>query len=1201
TDLLAGQATDLDALGQTLVDALGPGVEVVARVSPAMGPLLGEFIARDSQRDPENSAARRRALQALFSLVTSLAHERPIALHIDDLQWADADTIELLEQLALSRGRHGLLLVLSWRSEEIGDGHRLRQLLQVLARRGDPAALCRVELSDLPLEAVSLMVADIIATPPPLVAPLAERLVALTHGNPFYVSRLMTEIHQHQFLWFDTSQRAWAWDLDAVSAIGAQANVVEWLSSRLGLLSPPGRRALSAAACTASAVSVDLIAAATGQGEAETLAGLMEPARLGFLTPIGSAQHRFRFVHDRVREAALQTLEPAERAVLHAAIGRTLLARWDGAGSIPFAAIDQLNRGVAEVRDPAERATLAQHNLEAARRARAAAGFGAAADYCEAGLALGAGDTALVSALRIELAELCRALRRLDRALELLVEAEREASDRTQRLEVLRLRVLVLIDGHRYDEALKAGVAAGALVDIHLPTDPGKGRVARELVAVKWALRGGALDDPMSLPRLNDPDIEVAMHALVIAGAGAYVMSPEFLAAVNLRVITLSVKHGRHPQLATAMMFYAVLLCGPLGDVPGGAAVGKAANALAGRADETSLRAAALFMYEAMVRHWAEPRGRTAARFEAVARVALETGQLDMAAFAHHMVLDDALLSGRPLSELEALCEETVGADLALNQIDKHHMNLRLWGLVRALLGWNEAPVLLEPRAASLAHYDQVAYPTGQAMVAAFDLMVAVYLRQHEEAVRAADELVRRSESITGSHWVGWGTVLGAIARLQHSGSTAVPAASKALKQVTRWARHNPTDYEHRRLLLAAELDRVAGRWAAADQGYEAAIARVAVHGWTPERALYLELAGRARIELGSARQGRADLREAVGLYARWGATAVIARLEDELGAFERRVSDIDESATRAESSLGSSNAVLDLGALALAGRALGSEIQLSAVLEELMGVALEVSGARRAVLVRLTDAGARVDAEARVEPAHLEVLQGVALPSSDPAGVACVSVRLVEYVRRTREPLALDEALRTGPLASDPWVARVRARSLLAQPLTHQGRMVGVLILENDLLPGAFPKRRLAVLNLLSVQMGSAIENAALYADLEQALTHQRQLTTAYSRFVPRQLLGLMGKADITEVALGDQVQREMTVLFSDIRDFSTITETMTPAEAFAFVNSFLSRMEPVIAQHGGFIDKYIGDAIMGLFEAPERAVAAAFGMLEA
>jgi len=122
---------------------------------------------------------------------------------------------------------------------------------------------------------------------------------------------------------------------------------------------------------------------------------------------------------------------------------------------------------------------------------------------------------------------------------------------------------------------------------------------------------------------------------------------------------------------------------------------------------------------------------------------------------------------------------------------------------------------------------------------------------------------------------------------------------------------------------------------------------------------------------------------------------------------------------------------------------------------------------------------------------------------------------------------------------------------------------------------------------------------NAELEDRVRERTRELAALNEVYERFVPREFLGCLDKESILEVGLGDQVQRDMTVAFSDIRDFTALSEGMTPQENFDFLNEYLSRISPVIHEHGGFVDKFMGDAVMALFpRGAKTAVDCAIGM---
>jgi class 3 adenylate cyclase len=189
--------------------------------------------------------------------------------------------------------------------------------------------------------------------------------------------------------------------------------------------------------------------------------------------------------------------------------------------------------------------------------------------------------------------------------------------------------------------------------------------------------------------------------------------------------------------------------------------------------------------------------------------------------------------------------------------------------------------------------------------------------------------------------------------------------------------------------------------------------------------------------------------------------------------------------------------------------------------------------------------------------------------------------------VARTQENVILHDATQEGHFTQLLYIINQRPKSVLCAPLINQGQLTGILYLENNLTTGAFTPKRLEVLNLLSSQIAISIENARLY--------------TSITRFLPSEFLSLLDKKNIIDVQLGDQVEKEMSIFFADIRDFTSSSEKMTPQENFDFINDYLSKMAPIIGQHHGFIDKYIGDAIMALFPgSADEAVSASIAMLK-
>ncbi|MEM7349039.1 MAG: adenylate/guanylate cyclase domain-containing protein, partial [Chloroflexota bacterium] len=288
----------------------------------------------------------------------------------------------------------------------------------------------------------------------------------------------------------------------------------------------------------------------------------------------------------------------------------------------------------------------------------------------------------------------------------------------------------------------------------------------------------------------------------------------------------------------------------------------------------------------------------------------------------------------------------------------------------------------------------------------------------------------------------------------------------------------------------------------------------------------------------------------------------------------------------------------LDLISVLKASQTLSSEIILSNLLEKMMQLVLENAGAERGMLLEHRPGKVWViQAEGDIQTITTALQNEPIAIDENKAPLS-----IINYVAHTKEALVLTDATQNSTYNTDRYIQTHSPKSILCFPLLNQGRLAGMAYLENNLTPGAFTPDRVEVLNILSSQMIISVENAQLYTNLERSLDLQMELSQAYSRFVPHEYLDFLQKAQITDVNLGDHVFKEMAVLFSDIRAFTTISETMTSQENFNFVNAYLKRVSPKIRDNQGFIVKYLGDGMMAVFpDGVNGAVKAGIEMLKA
>ncbi|KOR37759.1 MULTISPECIES: protein kinase domain-containing protein [Planktothricoides] len=458
-------------------------------------------------------------------------------------------------------------------------------------------------------------------------------------------------------------------------------------------------------------------------------------------------------------------------------------------------------------------------------------------------------------------------------------------------------------------------------------------------------------------------------------------------------------------------------------------------------------------------------------------------------------------------------------------------------------------------------------------------------------------------------------------------------------KILKKWEQNCPDNFRAKFLLVKAEIARINGNIVEAMNSYDYAIQLVQGHEYIQIRALADELAAKFWLEQKKEAFATLYLEKARACYQIWGAKRKVEDLESKYAAFlpmnpAEKAKVIDQikpsstlssplvstlSRTTTYMSSNSEVAILDLATVMKASQAISEEIVLDKLLEKLMKILMENAGAQKGFLILESQGKLLIEAagtmvtdtlkESSIPDLTIQVLQSISIEESDPEA-AKIPMAIVNYVARTKENVVLRDATQLGKefsaleesssitdlyrqFINDPYLQKYQTKSILCAPLMSKGELYGIIYMENNLTPGAFTPDRLEMLNLLSSQAAISIENSRYY-------TEMAALNKAYERFVPRQFLHFLKKKSIVDVQLGDNVQQEMSVLFSDIRAFTTLSESLTPAENFKFINSYLSSMEPAIVENNGFIDKYIGDAIMALFPGgADDSVEAAISML--
>ncbi len=1117
--LLAEGEGEIARCRERVLAALGHNAGVMTAVVPNLALLVGDH----PPPPPLGPTEARNRFNFVFQdfLGALAAPEHPLALFLDDLQWADSATLTLLPLLLANGALRNVFLIGAYRDNEVSPDHPLMRTL----REARAAGAVIDELSLTPLDAghVTALVQDALRCPLTPAQRLAALVLRKTAGNPFFLTQFLTTLHAGGLLVFDRAAGAWTFDAERIEQAQMTDNVIVLMTARLKQLSDAARRRVTLGAAIGNTFTLRTLALASESGLREAADELWEAIALGLVLPLtpryellsaasddvlGDARPVFRFLHDRVQQAAYELIPAGERAAVHLRVGRLLRAACGSA--VPpeqlFEIANHLNLGAALITDAGERLDLARLDLAAGRRAKESAAYPAALEYFERGRRLlpavaWTTHEDLARDLELEAGECAYLCGRFDEAEQCLDAVLAHARTAVDRAEACRVRIVQYENTARFHDAVRVGRATLAEFGVVLPDDePGKAAaLARELEHIEALRAGRPIASLAALDTMQDPPMRSVMRLLMSLWAPAYIAPDAPLAAlISATMVRLSLEHGNCEESAYGHVTHGINVGTGLGDFRSGHEFGRLAIAVNERFHDVKRRAKVQHMFSCFVNLWREPLESCFPYSKEAYRAGVETGDLTYATYAIFHESWYALLSGMDLGRFAREYGPKVSflRRIRNDSFAEAQQMLLHWG--RCLAGETAGPVSL-----SSAEFDETAFERAYGANAFFmtfywvpRVAVRYAFGAYDDALACAARAGTVVASLTGTIWpvlLSFYTGL-ALAAREPDGETAAAREARGAEVavhaagLARYAENAPANFLHMQRLLEAEAARLARRTGAAVAAYEAAHAAAEAAGRVPDVALAQELFAGFWLERGNALLARPLLEAARAGYARWGAAGKVRDLERRHAALLA-----DARAPRegdASPGDGPGLVALDFETARRAAHAITAEIELDPLLVTLVRLAVENAGADGGALAQEIDGSLRLVATGSV--AGGEVLPRPPLPVAEAAGAPAGPMHVVW---RTGEPLLVHDAERDAQWCADPYVVASRPRSMLCVPILHQGRRRGVLYVENRLAAGAFTVERVEMMRFLAGEAGLALENATLYEALREALREVERL----------------------------------------------------------------------------------------------------------
>ncbi|WP_375501875.1 AAA family ATPase [uncultured Nostoc sp.] len=1169
-DLIAQLLSESDAQlvqwRNQILQVVGDNGQVLIEVIPELEQVIGK-----QPPAPELSGT---AVQNRFNLLFQkfiavfTTREHPLVMFLDDLQWADLASLQLIK--LLMENQKYLLLLGAYRDNEVSTAHPF--MLKVEELKKADKTVNTITLAPLSLSDTNQLVADTLHCPTQISHPLTELINRKTKGNPFFITQFLKALYEDKQIKFNHQQGYWECDFAQVNALSVTDDVVEFMATQLQKLPQQTQNVLKLAACIGNSFDLTTLAIVSQQSSQEAADALWKALQEGLILPQSQVykfylSHEqevntnniknvaYRFLHDRVQQAAYCLIPEDQKQATHLAIGKLLHANTPTTqlDTYIFEIVNHLNIGIDLITQPDTKLELAQLNLLAGRKAKATIAYNVAVKYCTQGIDLLPSDawtehyklTLNLHNERLEAACLNTDFDKLAGWGDVVLQS---ATSLLDTIKVYETRMTAFRSQGQFAKVVETGLQVLKLLGVEFPEQPAVADISAATQQTRQLWMERAPLSLLDLPAMSDPHQLAAMQIMTTLVSSAYIGKPTLLPLLTSKQVEMAIQFGNSSIAIFSYADYGVTLCGLIGDIDAGYEFGQLSLKLLEQHQINAFKSRAYFIVNSFIRHWKEPLNHSIPCLLEAYQSGLETG--DWVCMALNLVSYSqcSYWSGR---ELNDLAEEMETYRQVISQ-GKQEATLKYYECYQQailnLLGQAEVPYCLQGKvfnaAQILPSLQAASNRTGLFYLHLNQAVLCYLFGEYQAASQQAALAEQYSNAVTGYFVVVVRVFYDALIHLARYTDVNAQEQSVILERINAhqeklqiWATHAPFNHQHRWQLVAAERYRMLGQFTEAMEHYDLAIAQAKTHGYVQDEALSNELAAKFYLSWGKQKVAAGYMQEAYYCYARWGAKAKTEDLENRYPdllrvILQQKVQSLHMLETLSSSvshqisvhnstNLGRSSSTdissFDFAAILKASQAISGTIQLDELLHKLTQIILQHSGGDRCALILPNTQGKwLVRAIATPETTELcaEPLEG------NPN----LPIKLIQYVKNTEEIVMIDE-LKTNLPVIDEYLSQQKPKSLLCLPILNQGHLIGILYLKNRSTSSVFTSDRILILNFLCTQAAISLENARLYQDsqiyaqqLEQSLEKLRLSEARFQKLadnVPGMIYQIRIKAD--------------------------------------------------------------------------------------
>ena len=1108
--------------------AVGSGVNVIADVIPDLELIVGQQLPPETL--PPTEAQNRFKIAFRQFIKVFCKKEHPLVIFLDDLQWADSSSLSLLKILLQSRSTDYLFLVGAYRDNEVSVSHPLQQLIDSISDQ-DIRLNC-IKLNKLEPNDIQQQLADALFHSFDKVHELAQLVSRKTDGNPFFNEEFLKSLYNDKLILFDSQQGIWTWDIERIKQADFTNNVVDFLTSRICLLSKSTQHILAVASCISNRFEIGSLAHILGSDLASTAITLREASVEGFIIPsdlklqiLELSSHEiekllrnnikieYRFAHDRIQQSAYGFLDLDEKHAVHEKLGWYLYDQ--NRHNLDLEIFDITNNFNIHI-TPSDENTLLKTNLnlKAAQKAKNSTSYKSAENYISIAHSLLPADWGKkFYALHLSVLSEVTEIAYLNANYTLMEDSANKvitnSLDIVDSLPVRMVLVQSLCSQNKTERSITLGLESLRELGLKINLDASLFDVVFELLKLKFLLGKRKAKDLYDLPEMTDQRLLFAQRIIAVISLPAYIFNQNLALVLGLKAIQIAIKHGISAESSYSFSIYSIVLTGVLENFDEGRAFSEMGIKIAEKYSAKTIIPRAIFTHYFLVNHWQEPVSNSIEPCMEAYNLALESGALEVATTCYLISVYCGYFSGKNLQQVAKSMVHANQVARELNQELNVEQIYQLQQLIHNLThpGQKKSSLVGDflNETEALSRYRSENNEVLSSCIHIHKLMAAYLFNEKDQLLhlcKNSEKYLKASISLVYIPTFYFFAALSYLRLLPELNFIQRKMAWLKILfykgKLNKYMKHCEPTNAHKFYLVEAECHRIKGKIKTASELFETAIDYAEKSKILYEQAISEECTARFYYSLNNQRAGQYYIRLALHTFNLWGASEKVATLKNEFNIIHLNQADNTTLSNTvncptyptlsATDSSQASGIAFDSITLVKTYRALSSEMNLASLIEKLTHVLMENAGAQDTFLLLQESKGWVIKSHQSVQ--GVNNFKPYLLSDTAP-----LSNNVIRYVVTSGQSVILDNAWQDPQYGLDPHLNENKVKSVLCMPIKYKGNLTAIVYAEHHSIEGSFTQEQTKILDIIGSQGAIAIENARLYASVKKSEDQYRGL----------------------------------------------------------------------------------------------------------